>query len=186
MNNVSEIDLLKNTRLTKKRWLIMALYCTIVFLHTCIVVMLSPLAVHFEKVYQAGPSVVNINAILSLFIYFPANFLMSNFIFEKFGVHKTLIFGCILDSTCLWIRSLINVNFYLAMIGGLFCGLAQPLIMNANAEIASNWFDSHEVFLLFYLKKAHYCCYECWSIKYRGRSIWIYICLIFRKGKRRG
>jgi len=79
-------------------------------------------------------------------LYFPANFILANPIYKRFGLHAGLIVGCGLVSVCLWLRACINYNFLLAMIGGLFYGLAQPLILNANAEFAANWFDTDEVF----------------------------------------
>ena len=89
--------------------------------------------------------VFNINAILMVALYFPSNFLLANFVFRKYGVHVALGCGMILSSICLVCRTMINYSFVLAMGGGLFYGIAQPLVMNGNAEIASNWFDSGEV-----------------------------------------
>lgn len=97
--------------------------------------------------------IFNINSLLMVFIYFPSNFLIANFLFEHLGVHLALTIGCVLDCLCLWVRVLINQNFYLAMVGGLFCGIAQPLIMNANAEFATNWFDTSEVRICFRIEE---------------------------------
>lgn len=91
------------------------------------------------------PIVVNINSILMIFLYVPSNFFLANFMFKKFGVYVTLITGSLLNIICLWMRVAIKANFYVAMAGGFFYGLAQPLILNANAEFASNWFATSEV-----------------------------------------
>lgn len=78
-------------------------------------------------------------------MYFPANFGLANFAFEKLGLRLALCSGLSLVCLCLFIRSLINHSFILAMLGGLPYGLAQPLIMNSNTELASNWFSASEV-----------------------------------------
>ena len=78
-------------------------------------------------------------------LYFPSNFILSNPVYRKLGVHMALVIGCVLTSACLWVRTLINWNFNLAMFGALFFGFAQPLILNANSEVATNWFGTNEV-----------------------------------------
>ncbi len=88
---------------------------------------------------------VNINALLMVILYCPANFLFANYLIKRLGIHWTLVIGCLLDCLCLWSRVLINFNFYIAMSGGFFLGLAQPLIANPNPELAANWFATREV-----------------------------------------
>jgi len=34
----------------------------------------------------------------------------------------------------------------IAMVSGIFSGIAQPLLLNADTEVASRWFDTNEVF----------------------------------------
>ena len=80
-----------------------------------------------------------------IFLYVPSNFFFANFMFKKFGVYVTLITGSVLNCVCLWMRVAIQENFYVAMAGGFFYGVAQPLILNANAEFAANWFATNEV-----------------------------------------
>lgn len=89
--------------------------------------------------------VVNINSILMVLCYVPSHFFLANFLFKKIGVNGTLIIGVILNCVCLWFRAFIAVNVYISMAGGFFYGIAQPLILNANAEFAANWFDTGEV-----------------------------------------
>ena len=78
-------------------------------------------------------------------MYIPANFALANFMYKKFGVKATICIGVILNCICLGCRTLINFSFVLAMAGGIFSGIAQPLILNADAEIAANWFGTNEV-----------------------------------------
>jgi hypothetical protein len=93
---------------------------------------------------------VNVNSILMVILYVPSNFFLANVMFKKAGVYWTVALGCILECACLWTRVAINLNFYIAMAGGFFYGIAQPLIMNASAEIASNWFSTSEVFWIIF------------------------------------
>ena len=88
---------------------------------------------------------VNLNSILMVILYFPSNFLLANIMFKKAGTYWAVGLGCVLECACLWSRVLINQYFALAMLGGCFYGIAQPLLMNASAEIASKWFDTGEV-----------------------------------------
>ena len=78
-------------------------------------------------------------------LYFPSSLFIANFTFKKFGVHISMAIGVGLNCLCLWARTLINLSFMVAMFGGSFYGIAQPLILNANPEIATNWFSSGEV-----------------------------------------
>ena len=88
---------------------------------------------------------VNLNPLLMVLLYIPSNFFLANLMFKKAGVYWTVALGCILECACLWTRVLINEGFFIAMIAGFFYGIAQPLVMNASAEIASNWFATSEV-----------------------------------------
>jgi len=114
------------------------------FLNGTIYSVFSPLGQMFIKIYQVPVILFNINSLLMSLLYFPATFLVANFMFKKFGIHVTLAVGAALECLCLVSRIFINYSFALAMAGGFFYGIAQPLIMNANAEVASNWFDSNE------------------------------------------
>jgi len=40
---------------------------------------------------------------------------------------------------------MINIDFYFFVSAGIFLGLSQPIINNANAQISNNWFDPSEV-----------------------------------------
>ena len=87
----------------------------------------------------------NVNSILMVLPFVVSNFLFSNYMFKKFGMRVTVGIGLLLVSLCCWCRTLINLYFPAAMFGALFLGLAQPFIINADTEIASNWFDHTEV-----------------------------------------
>ncbi len=90
---------------------------------------------------------VNINSILMILLYVPSSLFLSERLFRKLGVHWTVAIGCGLNVLCLVLRLCISLEglFVVAMLGGFSYGIAQPLIMNANAEIASNWFSTAEV-----------------------------------------
>ena len=82
-------------------------------------------------------------------IYFPSSLILANYTFKHFGVFVSIILGSILNCLCLLTRTLINWNFLVAMGGAFFYGVAQPLFFNASPEIATNWFDSDEVFAYY-------------------------------------
>ena len=135
------------------RWLNLVLYVIITFTNGAITSIFSPLASNFTKViyriiwkiYEVPVSYFNVNAILTVILYFPANFAVANFAFSHLGLHQALSIGLVLNCLCSFFRTLINYDFLLSMLGGFFFGIAQPLIMNSNAELANNWFDSGEV-----------------------------------------
>lgn len=90
----------------------------------------------------------NLSPIILGLLYIPANFLLANWLFKECGVKITLALGAILNCLCLWCRTLINYNFVIAMASGIFSGIAQPLLLNADTEVASRWFDTNEVLLI--------------------------------------
>ena len=70
---------------------------------------------------------------------------MANYIYKRFGVKWAITMGVSFNILCLCFRTLINQSFTLAMAGGILSGIAQPLILNADTEIAANWFGTNEV-----------------------------------------
>ena len=87
----------------------------------------------------------NVNTILVSILYVPSNFLLANYMYKHYGVYITMAAGSALNCVCLWFRTFINQSFTMAMVGGLFYGIAQPLSLNAGTEVAANWFDTDEV-----------------------------------------
>lgn len=121
-------------------------------------------------------SYFNVNAILMVILYFPANFAIANFVFKRLGLYLALCIGLVLNCVCLLFRTFINYEFLLAMIGGFFFGIAQPLIMNSNTELASNWFDTGEVFFLILIENnCHNDFIHNGSYRFRGWIHWVYV-----------
>ncbi len=89
--------------------------------------------------------VVNINGILMTLLYIPSNFLISNYVYKHLGLYWAVAIGISLVCLCLICRVMINHSFLAAMAGGFFYGIAQPLLLNGNAEVATNWFATNEV-----------------------------------------
>ena len=117
---------------------------TFTFVNGAIFAVFSPLGSMFIKVYKAEVLIFNINSLSICLLYFPANFLIANYTFKHWGVHLSLLLGVGLECISLGCRALINESFTIAMAGGFFLGLAQPMLMNANTETATNWFATAE------------------------------------------
>ena len=109
---------------------------------------MSPLGSMITQVYEVHMMLYNLNSLLMILLYIPSNFFLANFIFKKYGVHAALCIGVGFNCLFLWLRTLINENFTLAMCASFFYGISQPLIINSLTEIASNWFATNEVFYI--------------------------------------
>jgi MFS family permease len=79
-----------------------------------------------------------------MIVYVPSTFLLSDQILGKMGTLHALLVGGILMLLGIWIRVAINYNVYFLIIGSVFCGFAQPLLMNAPAKLSANWFGTSE------------------------------------------
>lgn len=76
-------------------------------------------------------------------MYLPVNF-PSVYIVEKWGLRVGTLFGIVLSTIGLWIRCLINVNYYTCLVGQILLAIGQPFMYNAPALVTSNWFPQKE------------------------------------------
>jgi MFS family permease len=77
-------------------------------------------------------------------LYIPVSVFIGNYLMAKKGVNICLLLASILFLITLWLRTLINYNFYVIIIANIFSGCGQPLLLNAPAKVSSNWFSPNQ------------------------------------------
>jgi fucose permease len=62
------------------------------------------------------------------------------YVIETYGLRWGVIAGIVSTAVGLWIRCLINVNFYTVLVGQIIIAMGQPLLYNAPGKVTTNWF----------------------------------------------
>ena len=86
-------------------------------------------------------------ALISLWynmLYLPAT-LIANPVIEKYGAKVSLIIGAIGNFACIWLRLLINYDFWWLIISGIMGGIASPFILNTITNLSCAWFSTKQV-----------------------------------------
>ena len=68
----------------------------------------------------------------------------SNYAIDIYGPRKGVLFGIGSTALGMSIKCLINVDFYLCILGQVFAAIGQPFIVNAPAKVAAVWFGTNE------------------------------------------
>ena len=76
-------------------------------------------------------------------MYILAN-IPSVYIVERYGLRVSTIIGISLSTLGLWIRCLINFNYYTCLAGQIIIAIGQPFLYNAPAVVTTNWFPQKE------------------------------------------
>ena len=71
----------------------------------------------------------------------------SNWILDVKGIKTGIYIGAIFTALGAGLRSLVSISFYFVIGGQIFCGIAQPIIMNALTKVAIRWFGPSSVTL---------------------------------------
>ena len=72
-------------------------------------------------------------------LYLPVNF-PSVYVVDRWGLRIGTVVGISLTTFGLWLRCLVNFNFYTLLLGQVFMAIGQPFLYNAPALVTSNWF----------------------------------------------
>ena len=76
-------------------------------------------------------------------LYLPMNF-PSVYVVERWGLRVGTVVGISITTFGLWLRCLVNVNFYTLLMGQITMAIGQPFLYNAPALVTSNWFPQKE------------------------------------------
>ena len=77
--------------------------------------------------------------VLFIPMIFPANYLIDNY-----GISIPVYWASVTLLVGAWIRMLVNVNFYIVIVGQVIMALGQPFMLSAPAKLAAVWFGDNE------------------------------------------
>ncbi|CAD8153438.1 unnamed protein product [Paramecium octaurelia] len=116
----------------------MAELCNTAVYATC-----NPIAVELSYIYGEEPSIVTISATLYLFMHPLSTFPASYLIMYK-GSSMSVKIGSILTLLGVFSRCLVRQSFIYVLIGQTLSGIGRPLILNAQASVAVEWFPTNQ------------------------------------------
>ncbi|CAD8157072.1 unnamed protein product [Paramecium pentaurelia] len=130
-------------RLYQKRFAILFLFTMAELCNTAVYATCNPIAVELSYIYGEDTSIITLSATLYLFMHplftFPASYL----IMYK-GSSMSVKIGAILTLLGVFSRCLVRQSFIYVLIGQTLCGIARPLILNAQASVAVEWFPTNQ------------------------------------------
>ncbi|TNV78446.1 hypothetical protein FGO68_gene3853 [Halteria grandinella] len=105
----------------------------------------SPIASVISKVFNCSIVLVEMQTLLFLAAFIPANF-TAIYLLPRKGLRWTLIAGGGLLMGGAWLRILVNITgkFEMACIGSVFAAFGQTFFYNCTSKLASEWFGDGE------------------------------------------
>jgi len=64
----------------------------------------------------------------------------TNYIIDNFGLKKSLILNGVLMIIGIWVKILINKNFWYVIIGNAICGIGRNIILTGPPIVALKWY----------------------------------------------
>lgn len=126
------------------RWVVVVLYSLLAISIGASTVVLAPIATKLVVVYQVTDFTLNAIAMAYLLLFaligIPANYFI-----DDHGLRIGLIIGCAFQSVGCSLQMCINISFYMALVGFVLVGVAQPFILNCIAKVAAFWFRKESV-----------------------------------------
>ncbi|CAD8065070.1 unnamed protein product [Paramecium sonneborni] len=142
-STISKQSMEQGYKLYQKRFIILFLFTMAELCNTAMYATCNPIAVELSNIYNESTSVVTLSATLYLFMHplftFPASYL----IMYK-GSSMSVKIGSILTLLGVFSRCLVRQSFIYVLIGQTLCGIGRPLILNAQASVAVEWFPSSQ------------------------------------------
>ena len=103
-----------------------------------------PILVVLKENYDVPLFYVQMAAVLPQLMYPFSSFLIGSPLLEKIGTTYTFYIGGTLVTICMWLRLLINVHFFWAIVACIFSGLGAPALWNAITVVTLAWFPTKE------------------------------------------
>lgn len=106
----------------------------------------SPIAPIISIVYDCSIILVDIQLLLYVILFIPANF-VTLYVIKHWGTRVTLTIGCLLLLACGWVRQLVQVTesfVTFATLGNIIGAFAQVFFTNCTSKIATVWFGDKE------------------------------------------
>ena len=120
-----------------------------------------PISSKVAKIYDLSETYANLPIQITFLITPIMNFTAGNFIDSK-GIGISFRIGAVMYSIGLLLFCLINYGYHWVLIGSIVLSLAQPLVMNCPAKIATYWFTDRNVqFLINLLENCSHRNHKC-------------------------
>ena len=100
----------------KYRYIILILYCLMNMTNNVCWISLQPVAPILMKAYDKDATSINLLTLVYVAVSLLLNF-PSNFIFDKLGCRVGIILGTTFSLLGMWIKTLVNHNFWLLIVG---------------------------------------------------------------------
>ncbi len=121
------------------RFFIAILYILSDFSNSIIYSTFTTIAPELVKIYGKEPIIVNLPALVFLFVT-PFVTFIGNFWIDKYGMGSALRIGVSLTLVGGWIRLLVNNAFEFVILGNFLGAIGAPFIYNSKTKVAANWF----------------------------------------------
>jgi FLVCR family feline leukemia virus subgroup C receptor-related protein len=103
----------------------------------------NPIAVQLTEIYDLNRFKIMLGPYFFLLMHPFFTFPAANIAAKK-GSNISFSIGCSLGILGIWVRCLINTNFYFSFIGFFILGIARPFIINIMGLVVNNWFPKEE------------------------------------------
>jgi len=130
-----------------RRWFMLLLYCVQTLLNQTVWLTFAPIAFETGTYYHTTNNWVNILSMCFMLLY-PFGMLLSARQLQ-IGLRSSIVLGAVLNVVACVLRAFsvfcpISAGFGVLLAGQSIAGLAQPLLTNAPARIAFDWFPKEE------------------------------------------
>jgi len=125
------------------RYIIGITYCCFVFIKSISMSAFGSIADIMIKAYDINTVIFQSESYVILFSYVVGNF-PSNYVIQKFGTKFPISLAMFLIVIGSWIKILINYWFYFTILGMLFVGVGQFLLLNSIVNLSNDWFSPKE------------------------------------------
>ncbi|KAL4479917.1 hypothetical protein ABPG74_020433 [Tetrahymena malaccensis] len=101
------------------------------------------ISANVSDIYNVQPIVVNLNSLIQNILFLPVT-LPVGYILEKYGMCISIYISSILVIIGVWLRVLINQNYYLVFLGHILMGLGIPFVQNMMTKLSLIWFRTEK------------------------------------------
>ncbi|KAL4446481.1 hypothetical protein ABPG74_001222 [Tetrahymena malaccensis] len=121
------------------RWVTFAGYLIITLTYNAVQGVFNPINSQVSKIYDINPVIVSMNTLASNVVFLPMSFIAS-FLMQKIGLRFTIWISCAMMIAAIWIRLLINHDYYSVLGAHILLGIGLPLNQNMMNSLPTIWF----------------------------------------------
>lgn len=134
------------TRLYRRRWLMLLLFCTITLSNAYQWIQYSIISDIVMKFYMVEAVAVDMIAMIYMIVYV-ALIVPGSWLLDKKGMRATLLCASLFNCAGPWVKvaSARPDLYWVAVLGQVLCAVAQVLILGVPPRLAAVWFGENEV-----------------------------------------